>query len=63
MAKYTVSVIVSATVDVEVEALDAEEAKEFALEAIDPFNIDNWDYEVDYVDKDEDDDEEEEEEE
>lgn len=62
MAKYIVNVIVSATVDIEVEAHDDKEAKALALETIDPFDIDNWDYEVDYVDRDDDDEGEEEEE-
>ena len=53
MAKFIVNVIASACVDIEVEAHDAKEAEALALKAANPSLFNDWDYEVDYVDKDE----------
>ena len=51
MAKFIVNVIASACVDIEVEAHDAKEAEALALKAANPSLFNDWDYEVDYVDK------------
>ena len=71
MTKYIANVIISACVEIEVEARNEEEAEKLALEKANPSlpgdDYDYWDYEVDCVyrhpDDDEYDDDEEEEEE
>lgn len=64
MAKYIVNVIMSACVEVEVEAHNEEEARALAIEEADPYMAmdDDWDYKVDCAFRDWDDDEGEEEE-
>lgn len=58
MAKYIVSVVMSTCVDIEVEASDEKEAKELAIEEANPFDADDWDYDIDCVARDYDDEEE-----
>ena len=60
MAKYTVEVVMATCVTVEVEARDEDEARELAFEKADPFEADEWDYDVNDVYRNDDDDEEEE---
>ena len=60
MAKYTVEVVMATCVTVEVEARDENEAQELAFEKVDPFEVDEWDYDVNCVYRNDDDDEEEE---
>lgn len=61
MAKYVVEVVMSTCVAVEVEAHDEAEAQILAREEADPFMADEWDYDIDYVYRNDDDEEEEEE--
>ena len=69
MTKYIANVIISACVEIEIEARNEEEAEKLALEKANPSlpSDDYWDYEVDCVyrhpDDDEYDDDEEEEDE
>ena len=63
MAKYVVEVVMSTCVAIEVEAHDEAEARALALEEADPHTVDDWDYEIDSVYRDDDDEDEEEEEE
>lgn len=60
MAKYLVNVIMSSCVEIEVEAHDFDEARSLALEEADPFMVDDWDCDIDSIEKEDDDDEEEE---
>lgn len=60
MAKYIVEVVMATCITVEVEAHDEKEAQELAFEKVDPFEADEWDYDVNCVYRDDDDDEEEE---
>ena len=60
MAKYTVEVVMATCIAVEVEAHDEDEARELAFEKADPFEADEWDYDVNCVYRNDDDDEEEE---
>lgn len=60
MAKYTVEVVMATCITVEVEAHDEDEARELAFEKVDPFEVDEWDYDVNSVYRDDDDDEDEE---
>lgn len=60
MAKYVVNVIMTTCVEIEVEANDADEAQDIALEKADPFEADDWAYDIDGVFKDGDEYEEEE---
>ena len=61
MAKYTVEVIMATCMTVEVEAHDEEEAQELAFEKADPFDADEWDYDINNIYRDDNDEEEEEE--
>ena len=61
MAKYTVEVVMATCVTVEVEAHDEEEAQELAFEKADPFDADEWDYDINNIYRDDNDEEEEEE--
>ena len=49
MAKYIVEVVMSTCVAVEVEAHNEEEAQELAYEKADPFEVDEWDYDINCV--------------
>ena len=62
MAKYIVEVVMATCVTVEVEAPDEEEAQELAFEKADPFDADEWDYDINNIYRDDDDEEEEDEE-
>ena len=46
MAKYIVEVVMATCVAVEVEAQNEEEAQELAYEKADPFEVDDWDYDI-----------------
>ena len=59
MAKYLVNVIMSACVEIEVEAHDFEEARSLAFEEADPFMVDDWDYDIDSMEREDDEDDEE----
>lgn len=61
MAKYTVEVAMATCVTVEVEAHDEEEAQELAFEKADPFDADEWDYDINNIYRDDNDEEEEDE--
>ena len=61
MAKYTVEVVMATCVTVEVEAHDEEEAQELAFEKADPFDVDEWDYDINSIYRDDNDEEEEDE--
>lgn len=63
MPKYIVNVIMSACVEIEVEAQNESEARTLAFEEAEPYMVDVWDYDVDGVFRDWDDEDEEEEEE
>jgi hypothetical protein len=58
MAKYIVNVIMSTSVEIEVEALNEKEAQTIALEQAEveakPFTSDDWDYEIETVFREED---------
>ena len=58
MAKYIVEVVMATCVQVEVEAHDAEEAQELAYEKADPFLVDDWDYDINGVYRDDEEEEE-----
>ena len=58
MAKYVVNVIISTCVEIEVEAQNKDEARIIALEKADPFEADDWSYDIDYVFSNDDDEEE-----
>ena len=60
MAKYTVEVIMATCMTVEIEAHDEEEAQELAFEKVDPFDADEWDYDINSIYRDDNDEEEEE---
>ena len=60
MAKYIVNVVMSACVEIEVEADSEEEAKELAIEKADPFDVYGWDYDIDSLEREDDEEEEEE---
>lgn len=60
MPKYVVEVVMSTCVAVEVEAQSKEEAKEFAIEKADPFDVYDWDYDIDSIEREDDEEEEEE---
>ena len=49
MAKYIVEVVMATCVAVEVEAQSEEEAQELAYEKADPFEVDEWDYDINCV--------------
>ena len=49
MAKYLVNVTMSSCVEVEVEAQNEEEARSLAFEEADPFMVDDWDYDINCV--------------
>lgn len=49
MAKYIVEVIMTACVAVEVEAQSKREAQELAYEKADPFDVDDWDYDINCI--------------
>ena len=51
MAKYIVSVAMSTCVDIEVEASNEKEAKELAIEEANPFDVEDWDYDIDCIEK------------
>ena len=55
MAKYTVEVVMATCVTVEVEA------QELAFEKADPFDVDEWDYDINSIYRDDNDEEEEDE--
>ena len=59
MAKYTVEVVMATCMVVEVEAHDEKEAQELAFEKADPFEVDEWSYDINDIYKNEDDEEEE----
>lgn len=63
MTKYLVNVVMSTCVEIEVEAHDEREARNFAIEDADPYMAIDWDYDIDSVCRDYDEDEDEEEEE
>ena len=46
MAKYIVEVVMATCMPIEVEAHDEDEARELAFEKADPFEADEWDYDV-----------------
>ena len=54
MAKYIVEVIMSTCVAVEVEAQSEREAQELAYEKADPFDVDDWDYDINCIYRDDD---------
>ena len=60
MAKYIVNVVMSACVEIEVEAHDEAEAEVLACEEAEPFMADEWDYDIDCVEREDDEEEEEE---
>ena len=62
MAKYIVEVVMATCVAVEVEAQNEEEAQELAYEKADPFDADDWDYDINCIYRDDDDEDEEKEE-
>lgn len=49
VAKFIVNVIITACVDVEIEAHDEEEARILAIEEADLYTIDDWSCEIDGV--------------
>lgn len=49
MAKYTVEVVMTTCMAVEVEAHNEEEAQELAYEKADPFDAIEWDYDINSV--------------
>ena len=49
MAKYVVEVVMATCVAVEVEAHNEEEAQELAYEKADPFDVTEWDYDINSV--------------
>ena len=49
MAKYIVEVVMATRVAVEVEAHNEEEAQELACEKADPFEVDEWDDDINSV--------------
>ena len=49
MAKYIVEVVMATCVAVEVEAHNEEEAQELAYEKADPFDVIEWDYDINSV--------------
>lgn len=51
MAKYIVNVVMSACVEIEVEAHDEAEAEVLACEEAYPFMADDWDYDIDCVER------------
>ena len=61
MTKYFVDIVMSACVSVKVEANDEAEAQSLALKKINPCMAmeDDWDYEIDYIEKNDDKEEEE----
>lgn len=59
MAKYIVEVIMATCMAVEVEAHDKKEAQELAFEKADPFEADEWSYDINDIYRNEDDEEEE----
>ena len=61
MAKYVVEVVMATCVEIKVEAHDETEAQELAYEKADPFNADDWDYDINCIYRDDDEDEEKEE--
>lgn len=54
MAKYLVNVTMSSCVEVEVEAQNEEEARSLAFEEADPFMVDEWDYDIDSMEREDD---------
>ena len=46
MAKYIVEVVMATCMAVEVEAHDEKEAQELAFEKADPFEADEWSYDI-----------------
>lgn len=58
MAKYIVEVVMATCVAVEVEANSEEEAQELAYEKADPFIVDDWDYDINCVYRDDEEEEE-----
>ena len=54
MAKYLVNVIMSTCVEVEVDAQNEEEARSLAFEEADPFTVDDWDYDIDSMEREDD---------
>ena len=60
MAKYLVNVTMSSCVEVEVEAHNEEEAPNLAVEEADPFMVEEWDYDIDSMEKEDDEEEEDE---
>ena len=60
MAKYFVGVVMATCVEIEVEADNEEEAKELAIEKVDPFDVYDWDYDIDSLEREDDEEEEEE---
>lgn len=59
MAKYIVEVVMATCMAVEVEAHDEKEAQELAFEKADPFEADEWSYDINDIYRNEDDEEEE----
>mgnify|MGYP006355844211 FL=1 len=59
MAKYIVNVVMSTCVEIEVDAYDEAEARALAIEEADPYMVDDWDYDVDDIFRDDDDEDEE----
>ena len=60
MAKYFVGVVMATCVEIEVEADSEGEARELAIEKADPFDVHDWDYDIDSVEREDDGEEEEE---
>lgn len=54
MPKYVVEVVMSTCVEVEVEAQNEEEARELAIEKADPFDVYDWDYDIDSIEREDD---------
>ena len=59
MAKYLVNVIMSTCVEIEVEASDETEAQTLAFEEADPLMADDWDYDIDSIEREDEEEEEE----
>lgn len=57
MAKYIVEVVMATCMAVEVEAHDEKEAQELAFEKADPFEADEWSYDINDIYRNEDDEE------
>lgn len=58
MAKYIVEVVMATCMAVEVEAHDEKEAQELAFEKADPFEADEWSYDINDIYRNDDEEEE-----